>query len=113
MATDKNMYFPDYFIAPGDIALEHLELFGWSVEEFAERCELDLDIVKGVIEGTAVITDDIACRFENVLGIKAYLWLRLELAFQEGLESGKIRIGQSETDDATQVPETFRFAVAN
>lgn len=113
MATDKNMFFPDYFIAPGDIALEHLKLFEWSVEEFAERCELDLDIVKGVLEGTAVVTDDIACRFENVLGIKAYLWLRLEQAFQEGLETGKFRIGHSETQDTTLVPETIKFAVAN
>ena len=95
MAKCKNMFFPDYVVAPGAVAQEHLELFGWSIEELAEKCDLPLVTIKGVIEGTTSVTDIIASRFEKVLGGKAYLWLGLEKRYREGLDSGKVRVGDS------------------
>ena len=102
MAKSKNMFVPDYVVAPGDVAKEHIESLGWSEEEFAERCELPIETIGGVIGGTTGVTRPIASRFEKVLGVKAYVWLSLEQLYQGGLDKGKVRIGRGEVQYPTE-----------
>lgn len=96
MANSKNTFIPDYVVAPGDIAKEQIDWLGWSVEEVAVKCDLPLETIKGVIGGTTAVTKLIARRFDKVLGVKAYMWLRLEQMYQGGLDQGKVRIGHCE-----------------
>ena len=97
MAKNKNAFCPDYTVAPGEIAQEHLDLNGWSEEEFARKCKLPLDTINGVIAGTTRVTSFIAARFERILGVRADTWLSLEQMYREGLENGIMPIGHSET----------------
>ena len=107
MTNSKNMFPPDYVVAPGDIAKEHLESLGWSEEEFAERCDLPIETING---GTTGVTRPIARRFEKVLGVKAYMWLRLEQMYQGGLDKGKKRIGHCEVKYPPEPSDPSDFA---
>ena len=51
---------------------------GLSCAEFAERCELPLELVRGIIDGEAPIELATADRFQSVLGVDAKLWMSLE-----------------------------------
>ena len=112
MAVSKNMFDPDYVVAPGDFAQEHLVLNGWSEHEFAEKCDLPLAVIRGVIEGTTSITHTIAYRFEKVLGVNANIWLRLEQMYVKGLNTGKVRIGHREIQYSENAPNKLGLVAA-
>lgn len=113
MTKIKNEFFPDYTVAPGEFVQEHLDLNGWSELEFAGKCELPLDTVSSVIEGTTRVTSLIATQFEKVLGVRACIWLRLEQMYQEGLENGLVPIGQNEARSMNKRPEEVRYSAIN
>lgn len=113
MTDSKNMFVPDYVVAPGDVAKEHIEWLGWSEEEFAERCDLPIETINGVFGGTTGVTRPIASRFERVLGVKAYIWLRLEQMYQGGLDKGKVRIGECEAQYPTERSDPLDLATAH
>jgi len=79
MSADKQYTFqPDYTIHPGEILGETLQTRAISQSELASRCGLSEKHVSQIINGRASITSDTALVFEQVLGVRATLWMNLE-----------------------------------
>ena len=51
---------------------------GLSCAEFAEKCDLPLELIRGIIDGEAPIELATADRFQSVLGVGAELWMSME-----------------------------------
>ena len=65
-------------IPPGETVLEAMEHHGISAHELAERIDLSPRLLDELIKGETTMTQDIAEKLENTLGIPAYMLLRLE-----------------------------------
>ena len=46
--------------------------------EFAEKCDLPQELIRGIIDGEAPIELATAGRFQSVLGVGADLWMSME-----------------------------------
>lgn len=78
----KGSFNPGIAIPPGETIVEILEDRKMSQQEFAEKLKEPPEHVKKIIEGTAVISDDISIKLETVHGIKATFWNKLEAKYQ-------------------------------
>ena len=79
MSADKRYTFqPDYTIHPGEILGETLQARAISQSELASRCGLSEKHVSQIINGKASITSETALVFEQVLDVRANLWMNLE-----------------------------------
>ena len=83
--TDKKLtYEPDYRVPPGWVLEERIATMGLTCAEFAERCDLPLELIHGIIDGETSIELATAGRFESVLGVGAELWMSLENDYRRG-----------------------------
>jgi HTH-type transcriptional regulator/antitoxin HigA len=73
---------PDYAVPPGNTILEFLEEVGMTQREFAFRAGLSAKHLNQLVKGTVSLSPDVAERLENVTGIKARFWNRLEADYQ-------------------------------
>ena len=78
MTDEKLRYDPDYLVPAGWVLKERLAAMGLSCAEFAKRCELPLELIRGIIDGEAPIELATADRFQSVLGVDAAFWMSLE-----------------------------------
>ncbi|MCK5827795.1 HigA family addiction module antidote protein [Candidatus Bipolaricaulota bacterium] len=79
MSAERRYAFqPDYTIHPGEILGETLQARAISQSELASRCGLSEKHVSQIINGRASITSETALMFEQVLGVRARLWMSLE-----------------------------------
>lgn len=79
MTVNRQYTFnPDYTVHPGEILGEALQTRSISQSEFASRCGLSEKHVSQIINGRASITSETALMFEQVLGVRARLWMNLE-----------------------------------
>lgn len=79
---ELNTFRPNYAVPPGWVLDEHLTVRGWSQAEFARRCDRSPKLISEIVAGKAPIEPQTALQFENVLGLKAEIWLGLEKDFQ-------------------------------
>ena len=83
--TDKELtYEPDYRVPPGWVLEERIATMGLTCAEFAERCDLPLELIHGISDGETSIELATAGRFESVLGVGAELWMSLENDYRRG-----------------------------
>ena len=75
----------DLAIPPGETVLEGIEYHGISTHELAERINLSPQSLDELIKGEIPMTQDVAEKLENVLGIPAYMLLRLEERYRRAL----------------------------
>ena len=59
-------------------------MMGLSCPEFAEKCDLPLELIRGIIDGEAPIDLATAGPFQSVLGVDAKLWMSLENDYRRG-----------------------------
>ncbi|MFC8641115.1 ImmA/IrrE family metallo-endopeptidase [Streptomyces globisporus] len=90
---------PDYAVPPGATILEFLEDSGMTQREFALRADLSTKHLNQLVKGIVSLSPDVAERLENVTGIKARFWNRLEADYQ----STRKRLRESRD------PERFRI----
>ena len=74
----KHEWAPDWATHPGEHLLEHIEARGWSRAEFARLAGLSPKLVSAIIGGVNPVTAETAIKLERVLGVKAYIWTRLQ-----------------------------------
>jgi addiction module HigA family antidote len=74
--------WPDVAIAPGETLAEEIEARGMSQAELARRMERPVQAVNEIIRGKKAITAETALGLEDVLGVPAHFWLRLEADHQ-------------------------------
>ena len=83
--TDKKLtYDPDYRVPPGWVLEERLATMGLTCAEFAERCDLPLELIHGIIDGETSIELATAGPFQSVLGVGAELWMSMENDYRRG-----------------------------
>ena len=82
-------YEPDYVVVPGEILEEYLNSWGLSKAEVVRRSGLSLELIEGILAGESPIEPDTANEFEEIFGLNANVWLRMEAKYRDGLEQGK------------------------
>ena len=60
-----------------------------SVAELATLCGTSAEQVNGILVGESPIEPDTANEFEEIFGLNANVWLRMEAKYRDGLEQGK------------------------
>lgn len=80
--SKMNQYQPDYAVPPGWILEEHLQVQEISHAKFARRCDRSPKLISEIIAGKAPIEPETARQFEKVLGVKDYIWMRIETDYQ-------------------------------
>jgi HTH-type transcriptional regulator/antitoxin HigA len=78
VTTQRQQWMPNWSIHPGAILQEHLEARGLSQAEFARLAGISPELVRSIVSGSHPITKETAIRFERVLGLKAYVWTRMQ-----------------------------------
>ena len=64
---------------------EQLDRLNMSVEEFSQQAGLTQDDANRLLDGSMMITPDIAERLERVLGIPAKYWIALDKRYRDKL----------------------------
>ena len=83
MATEKKVRLrSNIAIPPGELLAEELEARRMTTLELASSLECAVEIVDGIIAGETPITREAALALENVLGLKAQVWLNLESSYR-------------------------------
>ena len=83
MATEKKVRLrSNIAIPPGELLAEELEARRMTTLELASSLECAVEIVNGIIAGETPITREAALALENVLGLKAQVWLNLESSYR-------------------------------
>ena len=79
--ADKRTW-SDVAIPPGETLGEELEARGLSQSELARRMERPIQAINEIVRGRKAITAETALQLEDVLGVSADFWLRLEADYQ-------------------------------
>jgi addiction module HigA family antidote len=74
--------WPDVAIAPGEALADEIEARGLSQAELARRMGRPVQVVNEIVRGKKAITAETALGLEDVLGVAAHFWLRLEADHQ-------------------------------
>lgn len=83
MIKEKNKYFANIAIPPGETLLETIESLEMSQVELAQRMGMSRKTINEIIKGFAPITPETAVKLEDVLGAPASFWINLEANYQE------------------------------
>jgi HTH-type transcriptional regulator/antitoxin HigA len=84
VVSDKKLdWNPDYAIAPGAIIMEHMEVRGWGLEELSKKTFIDPEKLYFVLKGEQTVDPAIALGLEHALGIKAYIWMKIDAQWKE------------------------------
>ncbi len=70
-------------VPTGDILFEELVARQWDLATLAERADLPLALVAGIIDGDEAITARIAVGLSRALGTSAMIWIRLDRAYRD------------------------------
>ena len=89
----REMFLPDYLVAPGDVINDYLEAGEMSQVDLAKQTGLPHTTISNIVARTAPVTTDVATKLQNVLGRPAHFWLKLEALYQED----KARLNQQES----------------
>lgn len=83
MGTEGNPpVFSNLAIPPGELLQEELDAIGMTQSELAGRAGRPPQVINEIIRGKKRITNETALELERVLGIPAYLWIRLEADYE-------------------------------
>ncbi len=78
-------YQPDFAEPPGSTLEEALEERSMTQAELARRTGLSAKHINQIVNGKAPLSPETAVRLEEVLGIRASLWNRLESNYRDAL----------------------------
>ena len=75
----------DAIIWPGEFLAEELEARGMSQRDLAAKMGRPQQAINEIIRGKKALTAETSVELERVLGIPAYLWLRMEARYRLAL----------------------------
>ena len=80
---------PTEYFHPGEYLEEGLDEKQMSVEECAKLTQIPVPVIRDIIAGDASVTADIAIALENVLGMQASMWIKLQHAYDDYILKNK------------------------
>ena len=84
MATERALE-SDAVIWPGELLGEELEARGMSQRQLAAAMGRPQQVISEIVRGKKALTAETSLELERVLGIPAYLWLRMEARYRLAL----------------------------
>jgi len=80
-------------VHPGEMLGDELRARGMSQRKFAELIGCSYSFLNEVIKGKRAISTEMALKIEAATGIKAYIWIRLQSAYnmQSAKSDNKLR----------------------
>ncbi len=87
METKNKEIIPCIVIRPGYILADELEARGITQKEFANRMNMFPANINKIIKGKANVTEKIAERLEDLLGITKEFWLDIQRDYEINLHS--------------------------
>ena len=90
MATDRAIE-SDAIIWPGELLVEELEVRGMSQRQLAAMMGRPPQAINEIARGKKALTAETAVELEQILGIPAYLWLRMEARYRLALARRRLR----------------------
>ena len=85
MTINGPSLFSDIAIPPGETLAEDLDFRGMSAQELADMIGQPVAIIEEIVRGERPITEDLAQRLSDALGVPAQFWLNLESHYQQTL----------------------------
>ena len=80
---------PALALSPGTYLAGVLEQLDVSPSELARRSGCPADVVDGVLNGTTVVTPEIAVQIEKAVGVPAQVWVELESDYRRASGSAQ------------------------
>ena len=80
-------YHPDYAVPPGWLLRDYLNVNGFTPEEFARRHSLAMELVEGVLAGSAPLDAKLAAILEREFDLGASFWLDIEAEYHRLTEN--------------------------
>ena len=77
-SVERGEWRPDWATHPGEHLWEMLGVRGWSEEDLARSTGLSLEFIRGVIAGATPVNQETALHLEQVLDLKASVWINLQ-----------------------------------
>ena len=78
--------YKENILCPGETIKELLEVYNYTQEDLADKLDMDLKAVNGILNGKAFITDDIVIKLEIIFNINAIFWNNLEYNYRKTLK---------------------------
>ncbi|MDL2255392.1 HigA family addiction module antidote protein [Parabacteroides sp. OttesenSCG-928-K15] len=72
---------PSEPIHPGEMLKDELQIRGISQRKFASLINVSYSVLNEVLNGKRPITTEYALKIEAATGIKAYMWLNMQAAY--------------------------------
>lgn len=104
METKNKEIIPCIAIHPGYILADELEARGITQKEFANKINMYPANLNKIIKGKANITEKIAERLEDLLGITKEFWLDVQRDYEINLYSQRKQEITNENEIATNIP---------
>lgn len=82
------MYSNDNIIAipPGETIKEEIEFTGLSIKNLAKELDISIIDANKLLDGEIELTENLAEKLENVLGISKQFWINLEANYRVKLK---------------------------
>lgn len=77
-------------IPPAETIKDEIVFLNMSQQEFADKLGLDITIVNEILNSNTPITNEIAIKLENVLGIPTSTWINLESNYRNKLKVSEL-----------------------
>ena len=87
MSTNSPRPVSDLAIPPGEVLAEEIAARGMSQVELAARLGVPAATLEMIIRGESAVTDEIAAKLFQVLGIEASYWINLETDYRRCSET--------------------------
>ena len=101
-----NQYRPDHAVPPGGILKAYLEVREQTAAEFARDLGRPPEFVKGLLTGATALDEATAQRLDELLDMRAYIWLRIEASYRQHLS----RVAEAKR--VAHSPETAEWSKA-
>lgn len=88
--SENGKFQPNYAIPPAETFEEVLEDRKMTLEDFAEKSDVSLDVLVEVMEAKREIDPHLASEIERITGVVSSFWLNLERNYRATLK----RLGQ-------------------
>jgi HTH-type transcriptional regulator/antitoxin HigA len=89
--TTEQVLESDAIIWPGEFLAEELEARGMSQRELATKMGRPQQTINEIIRGKKALTAETSVELERILGIPAYLWLRMEARYRLALARRRLQ----------------------